>query len=120
MTSASDTARPNPAGVTIVTQTRVVPDKAEAFANWQRDVSGIVAAQPGFIEQTILPPNPPTQLDWVILQRFATTENAVAWLRSDMRGHALWRKPSRCSSGRTTCICSMKKRLECSPLPLPP
>ena len=83
MTSVSDTARPNPAGVTIVTQTRVVPDKAEAFASWQRDVSGIVAAQPGFIEQTILPPSPPSQLDWVILQRFASTEDAVAWLRSD-------------------------------------
>ena len=64
---------------------RVAQDKAEAFASWQRDVSAIVAAQPGFIEQTILPPNPPTQLDWVILQRFARTENAVAWLRSDER-----------------------------------
>jgi uncharacterized protein len=85
MTSASDAARPYPAGVTVVTQTRVVPDKAEAFASWQRDVSGIVAAQPGFIEQTILPPSPPSQLDWVILQRFARSENAVAWLRSDER-----------------------------------
>ena len=71
--------------MTIVTQTRVAPDKAEAFASWQRDVSEIVAAQPGFIEQTVLPPSPPSQLDWVILQRFATSENAVAWLRSDER-----------------------------------
>jgi antibiotic biosynthesis monooxygenase (ABM) superfamily enzyme len=85
MTSAFDTAQPSTAGVTIVTQTRVAQDKAEAFASWQLDVSGIVAAQPGFIEQTILPPSPPSQLDWVILQRFASTENAVAWLRSDER-----------------------------------
>jgi antibiotic biosynthesis monooxygenase (ABM) superfamily enzyme len=85
MKSASNAAQPSTAGVTIVTQTRVAQDKAEAFASWQRDVSAIVAAQPGFIEQTILPPNPPVQLDWVILQRFARTENAVAWLRSDER-----------------------------------
>ncbi len=85
MTSASNAAQPSTAGVTIVTQTRVAQDMAEAFASWQRDVSAIVAAQPGFIEQTILPPNPPTQLDWVILQRFARSENAVAWLRSDER-----------------------------------
>ena len=85
MTSAPNAAQPSTAGVTIVTQTRVAPDKAEAFASWQRDVSGIVAAQPGFIEQTILPPSPPSQLDWVILQRFARTEDAIAWLRSDER-----------------------------------
>ena len=85
MTSAPDAAQPSTAGVTIVTQTRVAPDKAEAFASWQRDVSAIVAAQPGFIEQTILPPSPPSQLDWVILQRFARSEDAIAWLRSDER-----------------------------------
>jgi uncharacterized protein len=74
---------PNASGVTIVTQTRVAPDKAEEFARWQRQISEIVAAQPGFIKQTVMPPSPPSQLDWVILQRFAKTENALAWLRSD-------------------------------------
>src|ERR1700674_5795050 len=74
---------PNASGVTIVTQTRVAADKAEEFARWQRQISEIVAAQPGFIKQTVMPPSPPSQLDWVILQRFAKTENALAWLRSD-------------------------------------
>ncbi len=85
MTSASDAAQPYTAGVTVVTQTRVLPGKADPFASWLRDVSGIVAAQPGFIEQKILPPSPPSQIDWVILQRFTKAENAVAWLRSDER-----------------------------------
>lgn len=74
---------PNASGVTIVTQTRVASDKAEEFASWQRQISGVVAAQPGFLKQTVMPPSPPSQLDWVILQRFAKTEDALAWLRSD-------------------------------------
>jgi len=71
--------------VTIVTQTRVAADKADAFEHWQSRIGGIVATQPGFIKQTVLPPTPPGQLDWVILQRFASAEMALAWLRSDER-----------------------------------
>jgi len=70
---------------TVVTQTRVRPESSEAFARWQEDTSGIVAAFPGFVNQTVMPPCPPTQVDWVILQRFASTEAAVAWLHSDER-----------------------------------
>jgi antibiotic biosynthesis monooxygenase (ABM) superfamily enzyme len=32
-----------------------------------------------------MPPNPPEQIDWVILQRFASSETAVAWLHSPRR-----------------------------------
>ena len=32
-----------------------------------------------------MPPSPPAQVDWVILQRFASTEAAVAWLNSAQR-----------------------------------
>jgi uncharacterized protein len=71
--------------VTVVTQTRVRPENADAFARWQEQTSGIVATSPGFIKQTVMPPSPPTQVDWVILQRFASTEAAVAWLHSDER-----------------------------------
>jgi uncharacterized protein len=71
--------------VTIVTQTRVRPESADKFAKWQEETSGIVAAFPGFIKQTVMPPSPPAQVDWVILQRFASTETAVAWLNSPQR-----------------------------------
>src|ERR1700680_675535 len=71
--------------VTIVTQTRVRPESADAFARWQDDTSRAIAASPGFIKQTVMPPSPPTQVDWVILQRFASSKAAVAWLRSDER-----------------------------------
>ena len=53
---------PNASGVTIVTQTRVASDKAEEFASWQRQISGVVAAQPGFLKQTVMPPSPQVNL----------------------------------------------------------
>jgi uncharacterized protein len=71
--------------VTIVTQTRVRPESGDAFARWQEETSAIVATFPGFIKQTVMPPSPPAQVDWVILQRFASTEAAVAWLNSEQR-----------------------------------
>jgi antibiotic biosynthesis monooxygenase (ABM) superfamily enzyme len=75
--------------VTIITQTRVRPDAAAAFAHWQQETGRIVAGFPGFIEQTIMPPSPPAQVDWVILQRFARAADALAWLNSDDRQNRL-------------------------------
>ena len=71
--------------VTIITQTRVQPDAAAAFAHWQQETGKIVAGFPGFIDQTVMPPRPPGQVDWVILQRFASGAEARAWLNSDDR-----------------------------------
>jgi antibiotic biosynthesis monooxygenase (ABM) superfamily enzyme len=71
--------------VTIVIQTRVRPESAEAFARWQDATGRIVAAFPGFVQQTVTPPSPPAQVDWVILQRFKGTASALAWLNSEQR-----------------------------------
>ena len=62
----------NPGGggrVSIVTQTRVKVEFNDAFARWQADTSKVIQSFPGFIEQTVIPPSPPQQVDWVILQR---------------------------------------------------
>jgi len=83
VTSAGSSAAKG--SVTIVTQTRVRPESADAFARWQDDTSHAVAAFPGFIKQTVMPPSPPAQVDWVILQRFANSAAAVAWLHSEQR-----------------------------------
>lgn len=72
-------------GVTIVTQTRVRPESADAFARWQDGTSAVVASFPGFIKQTVMPPSPPAQVDWVVLQRFADAEAALRWLHSEQR-----------------------------------
>jgi len=71
--------------VTIITQTRVRPEATGAFARWQDETSAVVAAFPGFIKQTVMAPSPPQQVDWVILQRFASETTAVAWLNSAER-----------------------------------
>jgi uncharacterized protein len=71
--------------VTIITQTRVLPDRGDDFAAWQQRVSDTMAGFPGFLDHQVIPPTPPTQLDWVILQKFATSQAAQGWLRSPER-----------------------------------
>ncbi len=71
--------------VSIVTQTCVRPDDADSFARWQGGTSAVISGFPGFIEQRLMPPNPPLQVDWVILQRFGSLEDAQRWLSSPER-----------------------------------
>jgi antibiotic biosynthesis monooxygenase (ABM) superfamily enzyme len=75
--------------VTLVTQTRVREGMAEQFGQWQSTISAAAAEFPGFITQSVLPPNPPLQVDWVIQQRFDSVEAASAWLRSERRTRLL-------------------------------
>jgi uncharacterized protein len=83
-TAPPESAAPTSA-VTLVTQTRVSPGHDADFARWQQQVSDAVSRFPGFLEQTIIPPSPPAQVDWVMVQRFADAEVARAWLQSDER-----------------------------------
>ena len=71
--------------VTVVTQTRVKPEKAEEFAAWQQKIGEAAAGFPGFSRQSVLPPSPPAQVDWVILQRFKSPDAATNWLNSEVR-----------------------------------
>lgn len=81
----NDDAPPPDAAVTLVTQTRVREGMAAQFAQWQGAISAAAAEFSGFITQSVLPPNPPLQLDWVIQQRFANVDAAANWLRSERR-----------------------------------
>jgi antibiotic biosynthesis monooxygenase (ABM) superfamily enzyme len=75
--------------VSIVTQTGVRPESADAFARWQGETSMVISKFPGFIEQRVMPPAPPLQVDWVILQRFDTLPDAQRWLGSPERAKRL-------------------------------
>jgi antibiotic biosynthesis monooxygenase (ABM) superfamily enzyme len=75
--------------VSIVTQTGVRPESADAFARWQGETSNVISTFPGFIEQRVMPPAPPLQVDWVILQRFNTLAEAQRWLGSPERAKRL-------------------------------
>jgi antibiotic biosynthesis monooxygenase (ABM) superfamily enzyme len=72
-------------GATIVTQTRPLAGQEEAFKRWQDAMGVVIAKWEGFIEQQVILPSPPAQIDWVILQRFASSDSAASWLRSAQR-----------------------------------
>lgn len=75
--------------VTLVTQTRVLPGKDAEFETWQQAMNAAVAAWPGFLDHQVMAPAPPSQVDWVIVQRFATLQAAQTWLRSPEREQLL-------------------------------
>lgn len=80
-TATAATTKP----VTIVTQTRVTPEHDADFSRWQDQINDVIAKFPGFIDRQVMPPSPPTQPDWVIVQRFTSVEAAKAWLGSKER-----------------------------------
>ena len=81
----SDAPASGSSPATIVTQTRVQAGRESEFARWQDDIGKRVASFPGFVSQTVAPPNPPAQVDWVIQQHFSSADAAVAWLHSEER-----------------------------------
>src|SRR5215471_7362750 len=85
MATAPPSSKSPTSPVTIVTQTRVAPGHDEQFAAWQQQMSDAISHVPGFLGQSIIPPNPPTQVDWVIVQHFDRFESARQWLQSDQR-----------------------------------
>ncbi len=75
--------------VTLVTQTRILPDRTDEFVAWQQQLLEAVSQCAGFMDQSSIPPAPPVQLDWVISQRFETIEAARVWLQSEERQRLL-------------------------------
>ena len=86
LTSATS---PSHGRVTLVTQTRVATAGYSAYDAWQGRVAEFLAAAPGFISQEVIPPSPPVQVDWVVIQKFQTQEDARAWLQSEERSRLL-------------------------------
>lgn len=76
---------------TVITNTCVSPRHEAEFAAWQAEMNHVVEQFPGFEEWQVIPPYPPTQVDWVIVQRFVGPHEAQAWLRSPERAKMLSR-----------------------------
>ncbi len=70
---------------TAVTAVQVRQGQEGAFASWLAQLNETVATFPGYVSAVVIPPVPPVQLDWVIVQRFRTLEQLRAWLDSDAR-----------------------------------
>ncbi|MEI8080428.1 MAG: antibiotic biosynthesis monooxygenase [Actinomycetes bacterium] len=73
----------NPA--TVITNTCVRPEHEAEFTQWQADMSRMISVFPGYVGGEVIPPYPPTQPDWVIVQRFDSTEHLKGWLDSQQR-----------------------------------
>jgi uncharacterized protein len=83
-----------PRVATAVTTVRVRQGEEGAFAGWLTELNKTVATFPGYISAVVIPPVPPSQSDWVMVQRFQTLEQLGAWLDSDARRSLLARSTS--------------------------
>jgi antibiotic biosynthesis monooxygenase (ABM) superfamily enzyme len=81
MTVETDT----PSVATAVTTVQVRQGQEGAFARWLTELNKTVANFPGYVSAVVMPPGPPAQQDWVMVQRFQTLEQLRAWLDSDAR-----------------------------------
>jgi uncharacterized protein len=81
MTVETDT----PKVATAVTTVQVRQGEEGAFAGWLTELNKTVATFPGYISAVVIPPAPPAQQDWVMVQRFQTLKQLGAWLDSDER-----------------------------------
>jgi antibiotic biosynthesis monooxygenase (ABM) superfamily enzyme len=75
--------------VTLVTQIRVRSETSTEFERWLDRLNDAVAQTPGYFDHEVIPPSPPVQVDWAIVQRFASAEAARAWLQSTQRQRML-------------------------------
>ena len=66
-----------------------MPGCTDSFVDWQQQVNDVLTTFAGYLDQTVIPPSPPLQTDWVIIQRFSIVEAARAWLQSEERQHLL-------------------------------
>ena len=79
---------------TAVTTVQVRQGEEGAFAGWLTELNKTVATFPGYISAVVIPPVPPLQSDWVMVQRFQTLEQLGAWLDSDARRSLLAKSTS--------------------------
>ncbi len=85
MTGSADAAAATARAATVIVQARPKPGREEEFAAWQQRLSNLVAQAEGFLSSEVMPPAPPEQEDWVIIERFRSRRDARAWLDSPRR-----------------------------------
>ncbi len=71
--------------VALVIQSRIAEEGFAAFTQWTGKVSDALRPWPGFLGLEVVPPRPPTQVEWVQILRFTTPAAARAWLQSEAR-----------------------------------
>lgn len=79
--ATSDSSAP----VALVVHRRLAETSYDTYEAWQRRVGQVLAGWPGFLDRQVIRPNPPEQVDWVIVQRFVDVRSARNWLQSSER-----------------------------------
>ena len=77
------TETPNVA--TAVTAVQVRQGEEGAFTGWLTQLNKTISTFPGYVSAVVIPPVPPLQSDWVMVQRFQSIEQLRDWLDSDER-----------------------------------
>ena len=90
MTLETDT--PNVA--TAVTAVQVRQGEEGAFTGWLTELNKTIATLPGYVSAVVIPPVPPLQSDWVMVQRFQSLKQLGVWLDSDARRSLLAKSTS--------------------------
>ncbi|MEP9376249.1 antibiotic biosynthesis monooxygenase [Aquabacter sp. CN5-332] len=75
--------------VALVARRRVAEASYAAYARWQARVVEQLRAWPDFVAHELIPPVPPAQMDWIIIQRFSSAGAAQSWLGSPVRAGLL-------------------------------
>lgn len=73
--------------IILKTTVRINPSFKNAFADWQSKLNEVIASFPGFVSLEISKGS--TQDEWVITQRFNSTEDGLAWRASKERGELI-------------------------------
>jgi uncharacterized protein len=87
---------------TAVTAVQVCQGEEGAFTGWLTQLNKTISTFPGYISAVVIPPVPPLQSDWVMVQRFQTIEELRAWLDSDARRSLLDKSASLLADEGTT------------------
>jgi uncharacterized protein len=84
-----ETETPNVA--TAVSTVQVRHGEEGAFTGWLADLNKTISTFPGYVSAVVIPPVPPLQSDWVMVQRFQTIGELRTWLDSGERRSLLAR-----------------------------
>jgi hypothetical protein len=87
---------------TAVTAVQVRQGEEGAFAGWLTELNKTISTFPGYVSAVVIPPVPPSQSDWVMVQRFQNIEQLRAWLDSDERRSLLDKSGSLLTDEGTT------------------
>jgi uncharacterized protein len=80
------------------------PDEGEAFLDWQRGITRVMAEFPGYQTTEIYPPARSHEQEWVVVIHFDTAQHLQSWLDSPQRAGWLAKLPGKGCDYRLTTL----------------